>query len=63
MEKHINGTERVGLVHRAVAAGLAFTTTAFIATSVAVVFTGNTLSVGAAVARVAVAPLSAFFGG
>ncbi len=58
-----NANERVGLVHRAIALGLAFATTGFIATSVAVVFTGNTQTVGAAVARVAIAPLSAVFGG
>jgi hypothetical protein len=59
MEKNINGIERVGLVHRAVAFGLAFATTGFIATSVAVVFTGNTV----AAASVAVTPLRALFGG
>ncbi|MET0279688.1 MAG: hypothetical protein ABW278_01005 [Steroidobacteraceae bacterium] len=62
MEKNSNEIERVGLVHRAVALGLAFATTGFIATSVAVVFTGNTHGIGAAVAQVA-APLRAVFGG
>jgi hypothetical protein len=63
MEKNINEIERVGLVHRTIALGLAFATTSFIATSVAVVFTGNTHAVGVAVAQVAVAPLRAVFGG
>ncbi len=58
-----NEIERMGLVHRAVALGLAFVTTSFIATSVAVVFTGNTATVGGALANVAVAPLRSVFGG
>jgi hypothetical protein len=63
MENTNNETERLGLVHRAVAFGLALATTGFIATSVAVVFTGNTLNAGTAVARVALAPFRAFVGG
>jgi hypothetical protein len=61
--ENTNEIERMGLVHRAVALGLAFVTTSFIATSVAVVFTGNTASVGGALASVAAAPLRAVFGG
>ncbi len=61
MEK-INDTQRVGLVHRAFAFGLAFATTAFIATSVAVVFTGSTHAFGGAIARVALAPFQALIG-
>lgn len=59
----INENERLGLVHRAVALGLAFATTSAIAASVAVVFTGNTQTVGTAVARVAVASVRAVVGG
>ena len=58
-----NEIERMGLVHRAVALGLAFATTGFIATGVAVVFTGSTASVGGALASVALAPFRAAFGG
>jgi hypothetical protein len=58
-----NEIERMGLVPRAVALGLAFLTTGFIATSVAVVFTGSTHSVGGALANVAIAPFRAAFGG
>jgi hypothetical protein len=50
------------MVHRAVALGLAFATTAFIATSTAVVFTGSTHVVGATLARAALAPLKAILG-
>lgn len=59
----INENERLGLVHRAVAFGLALATTSVIATSVAVVFTGNTQTVGTAVARVAAASVRAVVGG
>lgn len=62
MEKN-NEIERVGLVPRAVALGLAFVTTSFIATSVVAVFTGNTATVGGAIAKVALAPVSVLFGG
>jgi hypothetical protein len=62
MEK-INETQRVGLVHRAFAFGLALATTAVIATSTAVVFTGSTHIVGGALARVALAPFQALIGG
>jgi len=57
-----NETRQLGLVHRAVAFGLAFATTAFITTSVAVVFTGSTQTVGAHIARAAIAPLRALIG-
>jgi hypothetical protein len=59
----LNETPRMDLVHRAVALGLAFTTTAFIAASVAVVFTGNTHTIGTAIASVALASFRAVFGG
>lgn len=59
----INENERLGLVHRAIAFGLALATTSFVATSIAVVFTGNTQTVGAAIGRVALAPLRAIIGG
>ena len=58
-----NETQRMDLVHRTVAFGLALATTAFIATSIAVVFTGNTHAVGRAVVQVALAPLRAILGG
>jgi hypothetical protein len=58
----INAKARSGMVHRAVALGLAFATTAFIATSTAVVFTGSTHVVGATLARAALAPLKAILG-
>jgi predicted outer membrane repeat protein len=61
--ENTNEIERMGLVHRAVALGLAVVTTGFIATSVAVVFTGNTATVGGALASLAIAPLRAAFGG
>ncbi len=63
METLNNETQRMDLVHRALALGLAFLTTAFIATSVAVVFTGNTHTVGGALAQIALAPLRAVHGG
>jgi hypothetical protein len=59
----LNETGRMDLVHRAVALGLAVTTTAFIAASVAVVFTGNTHTVGTALFNIAVASFRAAFGG
>jgi hypothetical protein len=58
-----NETERMGLVHRTVAFGLAVATTTFIATSIAVIFTGNTLRFGQALFDGALAPLRAVFGG
>ena len=61
--ENTNEIERMGLVHRAVALGLAFVTTSLIATSVAVVFTGNTATVGGALASVAIAPFRAALGG
>jgi hypothetical protein len=63
MEIKINETQRMDLVHRAVALGLAFVTTSFIATSVAVVFTGNTQTFGSALVQVALAPFRAVLGG
>ena len=61
--ENINGIERMGLVYRAVALGLALATTSFIAASIAIVFTGSTHTVGSAIARVALAPFQAAFGG
>lgn len=58
-----NEHERLGLVHRAVAFGLALATTSIIATSVAVVFTGNSQVAGTAVMRFAAASLRAVVGG
>jgi hypothetical protein len=58
-----NETERMGLVHRTVAFGLAVAATCFIATSIAVIFTDNTHTFGSALAHVALAPLRAVFGG
>ena len=58
-----NESERMGLVHRTVAFGLALATTSFIAASVAVVFTGNTHTVGSALAHAALAPFRAVLGG
>ena len=61
--ENINETERMGLVHRTIAFGLAVVTTGFIATSTTVILTGNTLTIGTALANVALAPLRAAFGG
>jgi hypothetical protein len=58
-----NETPRMDLVPRTVALGLAVATTAFIATSVAVVFTGSTQALGATLVQAALAPLRALFGG
>jgi hypothetical protein len=58
-----NETQRLDLVHRTVAFGLALATTAFTATGVAVVFTGNTYAVGTSLVHVALAPLRAVLGG
>ncbi len=62
MEKTNEGMQ-LGLVHRAVALGLALATTALIATSTAVVFTGSTQTVGGTLARAAFAPIRAILGG
>ena len=61
--ENIDETERMDLVHRTIAFGLALATTSFIATSVAVIFTGSTHTVGSAVVRVVLAPLNAILGG
>jgi len=58
----INETRRMDLVHRTIAFGLALATTSIITTSVAVVFTGNTHTLGRAFVQVALAPLRAVFG-
>ncbi len=60
--ENLNETQRMGLVHRAIALGLALATSGFIATSVAVIFTGNTHTVGSALVHVALAPFRAVFG-
>jgi len=60
--EQINETFRAGLVHRAVAFGLALATTALVATSTAVVFTGATQSVGAVLFRAAAGPIRAVLG-
>ena len=61
--ENANENERLGLVHRTIAFGLALATTSFIAVSVAVIFTGNAPTVGSALAHIALAPLRAAFGG
>jgi hypothetical protein len=61
MEK-ITARFQTGMVHRAVALGLAFATTAFIATSTAVVFTGSTHAVGATLVQATIAPIRVFLG-
>ncbi len=63
METTSNEFSSNGLVSRAVALGMAFATTAFIATSVAVIFTGNSRVAGAALVRFAAAPIVTLFGG
>jgi hypothetical protein len=52
----------IGLVARAVAFGLAVVTTAFIATSTAVVFTGAAAGVGTKLVAVVAAPLRSLIG-
>lgn len=61
MEKS-NETLGLGLVHRAVAFGMAIATTALVATSTAVIFTGSTQAFGAGVARALAAPIRALLG-
>jgi hypothetical protein len=61
MEKMISKV-RPTVVQRAVALGLALATTAFSATGTAVVFTGSTQAVGAALVRAAIAPIRAILG-
>jgi hypothetical protein len=60
--EQINETFRAGLVHRAVAFGMALTTTAVIATSTAVIFTASAQNAGSAL-HAAVGPLRAVLGG
>ncbi len=52
----------LGLVSRAVAFGMALVTTAFIATSTAVVFTGAAGGLGSKLAAVVAAPLRSLIG-
>ena len=59
----LNETRRLDLVPRAVALGLAFTTTTFIAASIAVVFTGSAPAFGHTLANAAIASFRAVFGG
>ena len=61
MEKR-NETLGLGLVHRAIAFGLAVATTGVVATGTAVVFTGSTAAFGAGIARAAFAPIRAVLG-
>ncbi len=61
--EQINETFHAGLVHRAVAFGLAFATTALVATSTAVVFTGSAQSVGSVLLHAAAGPIRAILGG
>ncbi len=60
--EQINERTQLGLVHRTVALGLALATTALIATSTAVVFTGSTPAVAGTFARAAFGPLRAVLG-
>lgn len=61
--ENTNEIERLGLVHRTIAFGLAVATTSVVATSVAVIFTGSTQTVATALVNGALAPLRAAFGG
>ena len=54
---------RVTTLQRSIALGLAIATTSLVATSTAIVFSGNTQVVGAALFRVAIAPVRALVGG
>jgi len=54
---------RMGMLQRVIALGLAAATTSFIATSVAVVFTGSGPAVLPALVGIARIPLRAMFGG
>ena len=62
MENHTD-TFPASVAQRAVAMGLAFATTTFIATSVAVVFTGSTQAFSAQVVRAVATPVRALLGG
>ena len=55
-----DGTQ-IRSMHRIAALGLAIVTTAFIATSVAVVFTGSTEAVGMTLGRVVAGPFRVLF--
>ena len=57
-----NETFHAGLVHRAVAFGLAVTTTALVATSTAVVFTGSAHSVSSVLVGAVAGPIRAVLG-
>jgi uncharacterized PurR-regulated membrane protein YhhQ (DUF165 family) len=57
-----NETLGMGLVHRAIAFGLAVATTAFIATGFAIPFSSSPAALAAQIGRIAVAPLRALLG-
>jgi hypothetical protein len=61
MEKR-NETLGLGLVHRAVAFGLAVATTGVVAIGTTVIFTGSTAAFGAGIAQAAIAPIRALLG-
>jgi hypothetical protein len=58
-----NETERMGLVHRTVAFGLAFAATTFVATSTAVLFSVQAHAGDSTFIQVLLAPIHAVFGG
>jgi hypothetical protein len=58
-----NETERMGLVHRTIAFGLAFATTSFIATSTAVLFSVQAHTGSGTLVETVFAPVRAVFGG
>lgn len=60
--EHSQRTGQITWAQRSVAWSLAFVTTTFIATSVAVVFTGSTTRFGTSVVQVAAAPIRMLLG-
>jgi hypothetical protein len=61
MEKR-NETLGLGLVHRAIAFGLAVATTTVVAASTVVIFTGSSAAISAGIGQAAIAPLRAVLG-
>jgi hypothetical protein len=61
--ENINETERMGLVHRTLAFGLAVAATSFIATSTAILFSVQTHTGGSSLVQVVLEPIRAVFGG
>ncbi|HXC59261.1 MAG TPA: hypothetical protein VN645_08085 [Steroidobacteraceae bacterium] len=57
-----NGNAGLGLVSRAVAFAMALTTTAFITTATAVVFTGSSQAVGSHLVGAVIAPIRTLIG-